>query len=190
MIISLVPWLGRSAAVAILLLLLALIYAGVARPLLAGYDADRQSIEQQQTLLQRYREIGGRLPQLQAELAELRHAQSGSGGFLEGTNEVIVAAQLQDRLKGLVEAAQGSLQSVQVLAVHDEGKFRRVAIRGRMNLTTAGLQRVVYAIESGAPVLFVDNLDLRPHVETNRLEEAVDSLDVGFDLYGYLAAEK
>lgn len=188
--IVLPPWLGRVAAVALLLLPLALLYAWVARPLLAGYAEDRQSVAQQQALLQRYREIGSRLPQLQAELAELRRAQSANGGFLQGTNDVIVAAQLQDRLKRLVEAAQGNLQSIQVLAVREEGKFRRVTIRGQMNLSTAGLQRVVYEIESGSPVLFLDNLDLRPHVRTDRPEEAVDSLDIGFDLYGYLATDK
>jgi general secretion pathway protein M len=181
------PWLGRVAAVALLLLPLALLYAWVARPVLEGYAEDLQSIAQQQALLQRYREIGGRLPQFQAELAELRRGQSGNSGFLQGTNDVIVAAELQDRLKRLVEAAQGSLQSTQVLAVREEGKFRRVAIRGQMNLTMAGLQRVVYDIEAGPPALFLDNLDLRPHVRTDRPEEAVDSLDIGFDLYGYLA---
>jgi len=184
------PWLGRVAALAILLLPLVLLYAGLARPLLDRYAEDRQSIEQQRALLQRYRDIGSRLPQLQAELAELRRGPSGRGGFLQGSNEVIVAAQLQDQLKRLVEASQGSLQSVQVLAMREEGKFRRVAIRGQMNLSMAGLQRVVYEIEAGSPVLFLDNLDLRPHVQTNRPEEAVDSLDVGFDLYGYLTLDR
>jgi general secretion pathway protein M len=188
--IELPPWLGRLAAVVILLVPLTLIYAGLVRPLLDSYAANRQAIEQQQVLLQRYREIGARVPTLEAQLAALRRAPDGQAGFLQGANEVLIAAQLQDQLKRLVEASQGGLQSTQVLAVRDDGKFRRVAIRGQMVLSMAGLQRVAYELETGSPTLFLDNLDVRPHVEANTPEASVDSLDVGFDLYGYLAKDR
>jgi general secretion pathway protein M len=181
------PWVGRLAAVVILLVPLTVGYLGLVRPLLDSYAANRQDIEQQQALLQRYREIGARVPALEAQRATLRDAPGSQAGFLQGANEVLIAAQLQDQLKRLVEASQGGLQSTQVLAVRDEGKFRRVAIRGQMVLSMAGLQRVVYGLETGSPTLFLDNLDLRPHVDANTPETSIDSLDVGFDLYGYLA---
>jgi general secretion pathway protein M len=184
------PWLGRVAALAILIVPLAILYVGIVQPLLDSYAEDRQEIEQQQALLQRYRDAGAGVPALEAQLAALRRAPAGQNGFLRGANEVLVAAQLQDRLQRLVEASQGGLQSTQVLAVRDEGKFRRVAIRGQMVLSMAGLQRVVYELESGSPSLFLDNLDLRPRVAATPAETAVDSLDVGFDLYGYLATDK
>ena len=102
------PWLGRVAALAILMVPLAILYVGLVQPLLDSYAEDRQEIEQQQALLQRYRDAGAGVPALEAQLAALRRAPAGQNGFLRGANEVLVAAQLQDRLQRLVEASPAS----------------------------------------------------------------------------------
>ena len=179
------PWLSRVFALAILVLLGAILDLGLVQPLLDAYARDRVAGEQQEVALAHYREIGGHVAALSADLAALHQAQQGQRGFLEGANDVLVAAQLQDRLKRLVEAGQGRLQSTQVLPVRDEGKFRRLGVRGQMSLSTAGLQRVVYEIESGSPALFLDNLAVH-RLETGG-ETPTDQLDVAFDLFGYVA---
>ena len=178
---------GRIGAVAILLSLMAVAYWGVAQPVINIVDAEQGALADQRLELQHYRDVGSRVPQLTAELAELRRSQAISGGFLRGENETLVAAQLHDRLKSLVEVEKGGLQSTQMLPARDEGKFRRVTLRAQLTLRTAGLQRVIYAIEAGSPSLFLDNLDIKPHPGAGRPNGDPDALDVSFEFYGYLS---
>jgi hypothetical protein len=178
----------RLAAVAILLLLLAVAYWAVAQPVIDIFSAEQAALADQRLELQHYRELGRRVPQLTTELAELRRNQAAGGGFLRGESETLVAAQLHDRLKSLVEAEKGGLQSTQMLPAHDEGKFRRITLRAQLTLGMAGLQRVIYAIEANSPSLFVDSLDIKPHPGAGRPGSDPDTLDVSFDVYGYLSA--
>lgn len=178
---------GRVGAVAILLLLLAIGYWGVAQPVIDIFSAEQAALADQSLELQHYRELGGRVPELTAQLAELRRNQAVSGGFLRGESETLVAAQLHDRLKSLVETEKGGLQSTQMLPARDEGKFRRVTLRAQLTLGMAGLQRVIYAIEAGSPSLFLDSVDIKPHPGAGQLGSDLGTLDVSFDLYGYLS---
>jgi hypothetical protein len=57
-----------------------------------------------------------------------------------------------------------------------------------MTTSIAGVQAVIYAIESFSPRLFIDNLDIRarPQARGGQLTRDDMLLDVRFDVYGYL----
>lgn len=188
MTVTMTPLVSRLLALAILLGVAGVGYAGLVQPVLDDYRATRQSIDEMESAIARYRKVGDELASRRAALAALTQQQAASSGFLQGTNDSLVAAQIQNRLKTIVEAAHGELKSTQVLPVQEEGRYRRVTIRGQMQLQLPAAQRVFYGIETATPLLFLDNLNIRTAVPERRRDRttAPTSLDVRFDIYGYI----
>lgn len=190
---ALPPRSRRLAAVGLLVAVVLAVYAFAVGPLLASYADDRREVAQSRAALARYQEAGREIPALQKQLDALHRQGATGAGYLEGENETLVAAALQERLKSAVVQTGGHLNSTQVLASADveaqrRGKPHRVAVRGQMRMSIASLQRVLYTLEAGSPYLFIDNLDVRPVVDV-RGPATPDSdalLDVHFDVYGYM----
>jgi hypothetical protein len=71
-------------------------------------------------------------------------------------------------------------------SAEDRG-LRRVAIRLQMTAELGSLVRVLHGLETGIPLLFVDNLELQSQVAASiGRRRAGAPLIVDFDLYGYL----
>ena len=130
--VTLSPALRRILAVAILAAPLVALWGLVGEPVTTKFESYDQSIAQSQALLARYLRIGAARERLQRQLKEVRQTQASLGGFLEGASGELVAAQLQNKVKGLVEANEGRLKSIQILKEQEENNFRRVAIRVTM----------------------------------------------------------
>ncbi|HEX3500514.1 MAG TPA: type II secretion system protein GspM [Stellaceae bacterium] len=188
---TLSPLLNRLCAVAILLAIIGATAYGIAIPLLESYQDSAVRIEQLRAALTRYERAGRGLEQRQAELAVLKQRQATAEGFLPGASEALAAAAVQNRIKTLAEASKGELKSTQILPPQDEGKFRRIAVRAQMTLKLPAAQRVLYGLESGAPLLFLDNLNIRAHGERRREDTPDDPiLELRFDVYGYTRGAK
>lgn len=188
MMTSLSPRTRRLVAVGLLVTVVMAGYSFVAAPLLASYRDNRREAAQLQATLTKYEEIGREMPDLQKQLDALHRQGATGAGYLEGQNETLIAAALQDRIKSAVAATGGRLNSTQVIASTDHDKTHRVAVRGQMQMSLASLQRVLYTIESGTPYLFIDNLDVRPMVGARGPDtpDADALLEVHFDVYGYM----
>jgi len=186
------PLASRALAVAILGALLGLVYAVVVQPLLDDYAATRQANDETRTAIMRYHRVAAELANRRATLTELGQRLAANDGFLQGTNDALVAAQIQNRVKALIESVRGELKSTQVLPVQEDGRYRRVIVRGQMALTLAGAQRVFYSIETASPLLFLDNIDMRARYSERQRERGADQglIDVQFDVYGYVRSTK
>jgi general secretion pathway protein M len=186
------PVAGRLLAVAILALLVGAIYLGIVAPILDDFATDRDTIAQMTTLVSRYRAAGGRVPSQRAALAELAQRQAAQNGLLDGTNETLAAAELQTRIKAIVDSARGELKSTQILPVQQEGGFRRVGIRGEMSMTLPAAQQVLYALETASPLLFLDNVDIHSHAADRQQDrnEDIVVLEMTLDICGYMRGGK
>lgn len=192
---ALPAWARRIASVAVLILPFAALYLLLVEPLRNDFQETQARIERLTALRDGYRHVAARAAVERAQLAMLGQRQAAQDGFLKGGNETVLAAELQNRLKSLVEGVQGELQSTEVLPVQEfeGGKFRRIAVRSQMVLTVPAAQQVIYGLEAATPLLFVDNLDLRTHaVELRRQwsDEDVAQLDVKLEVYGYVRSGK
>jgi hypothetical protein len=178
---------GRALALAILVAALWLIYATAVAPVLALYADAAATTEQREQALERYRRVGAGLEALQAELAAARQRQTAGGIFLRGASDTLIGADIQNRVKTLLGAAHADLSSAQLLPVQQEGVLRRIAMRGQMTVTLAAAQQLFHALEGGEPLLFLDNVDIRPHAAARRGGVPVEDglLDIHFDVYGY-----
>jgi general secretion pathway protein M len=186
--LSLPPIFSRVLAAALLLVAVLMVTTVVVMPIIDGFAAAKQSNEEYRSALARSRALDLQLRNTTAQLAEARQAQSSQSGFLQGSNESIVTAQLQNRIKSLVEAGGGELRSTQVLPVRDEGKFRRIIVRGQMATNMTAMQRIFYEIEAASPYLMLDNVDVRARPGQRAQDGAAEDtmLDVRFDIYGYV----
>lgn len=185
---ALSPRSRRLAAIGLLVALVLAVYSFVVGPLLASYVGNRREVAQARAALAHFQAAGREIPDLQKQLDALHRQGATGAGYLEGQNETLVAAALQERLKSAVVRTGGHLNSTQVLAGGDKNKPHRVAVRGQMQMSIAALQHVLYALESGSPYLFIDNLDVRPVVDVRGTgtSDGDALLDVHFDVYGYM----
>ena len=64
--------------------------------------------------------------------------------------------------------------------------FQRATVQVRLRCAMPELGAILYALESGSPQLFVDNLDILSRRSYLGTGQEGGALDVSFDLYGYL----
>jgi general secretion pathway protein M len=186
-----------SRMLAIVLLGVALLggHRLIVAPLLGAYQQGERDIEDARTLLQRYRALAEQRPRLAERLAEQEERAAAAAGYLEGPSDALAAAQLQDRVKSVVEAAGGELRSTQILpaeALEGDLGFRRTTIRVQIAVTIEGLASILYELETGQPYLLIDDVTVRQERVRRRRRSEPESepiLDVNLELFGYLRVE-
>jgi general secretion pathway protein M len=190
------PWISRLAALLLLVAALGTIYVFVLDPIIAGYsDTDRQIAEVREQL-SRYQGLAAQRPALEKLLRQSEAEAATDGYYLNGGTDALAAAGLQDQVNALVQGKGGTLRSIQPMPGTDEQGFRRITLRVQMTATNESLFEVLYSLESGTPILFVENLDIQSRYVRQRNSAAGQQaeldeplLSVGFDLSGYMPTE-
>jgi general secretion pathway protein M len=183
---------SRLLAVALLAAVPMTAYALVVGPIITAYRDAGEAIAQAQKLLQNYRERAEQRPQFARLLAAEEERAGSITGYLEAVDAALAAAELQDRVKGVVEQAGGTLrsaQSLEVEAVEEVAGVRRAGLKVRFAADIESLAAILYELETGEPYLFVEGLSIRePRRQRRRRDEPeqVPELDVVLDLYGYM----
>lgn len=186
--IQLSPPVSRIVAVGLLLLLVMAVYSLLIAPLWHTYADNAESIAEQHRLLDRYRQVAAGAERLSDKLDALRNKPIAEEGYLQGDNETLVAAQLQSRIRTVVQDSGGKLTTTQVLAGVDDSGFRRIGVRVTMTADIPDLQQVLHSLESDRPYLFLDNLDISGEQARGRDTRSGD-LTISFDAYGFMRAE-
>lgn len=187
------PRLSRLLALAILVFVLVVPYVAIVRPYLDALDANRDAISEQAALRDRYVGLAAGDAASDTGAADAGDESSDEGGgesaYLEGASEALVAADLQNRVKTVVQDNGGVLNSTQILETTSESGFRRLAVRVRMSAGMDALYKVLYELETQRPFLFIDNIDINARTVRlpDRKRETVE-LIVTFDLFGFMRA--
>lgn len=137
-------------------------------------------------------------PQVRQRLAQVRQQQISHPGFLDETTPELATASLVQRLETVVAQASPGNRSCAItnrspLAEPGRERYTRVVVQVRLRCGNSELAAVLHSLESGAPRLFVGNLNLLAqryfypagNVGNDRSDRD-GGLDVSFDLYGYL----
>ena len=111
MIMSLSLPVRRLLAVALLVALLSFAWSAVIEPLIDYVAAKQAEIRRLEAVLAHGGFSEHDIDALQAEMAAMKQRRDTVGGFIEGSNISIAAAQLQDRLGKTVAAAGGEVRS-------------------------------------------------------------------------------
>lgn len=180
----------RAAALALLVLLAVAIWRVGAAPLYRAWHADREAVQELRDAIARLRGLAASRPAYERALAEARQASGTADALMVSPSATLAAADLQQRVKALIEGAGGALVSVQPTEPLAVGPFTQVGLSVRMIVSTPSLQRVLHALETGAPVVVVEQLlALARGVRAGRRPaESTDELDVRLQLSAFVSA--
>jgi len=173
---------GRFLAIALLAIPVVLLLHFAVFPLLAAYGDIRDDIAEAQQEIPRYRRIIAERPALEAAAKHLQHEQSATGLLLEGDNPALAAAGLQRRLQDIAEQHGARVLSVRVDTPVADGPLQRVSVQARLQADSRGLRDPLQALETGAPYLFVESLNI--NARAARRGTPTDALDVRLTLSG------
>jgi len=185
---------SRVSALALLIGAIALICLGVVMPLLKIGSGYAESIEDLEFRLQRFRQIGTEKDHWLRRLEEIRKKGQEAEQFISRDTAALASADLQTLIKQTVTDAGGELISTQVIPERQEEQFTRIAVKVRMTGNTEVLRKVLHTLESGNPILFLENLNLRPiriarpQAPGGKPATIADRLSIDFDVVGYMRA--
>ncbi|HUL11135.1 MAG TPA: type II secretion system protein GspM [Methylococcaceae bacterium] len=181
-------------ALALLFGVLAFLYLVVLMPLLEIGGGYADSIQDLEFRLQRFRKVAAEKDHWLARLEEIKQRGKDKEEFVSGNTAALASADLQTMIKKTVTDAGGELISTQVIPERKEQQFTRIAVKVRMTGSTVVLRDVLYALETGNPILFIENLNLRP-IRIGQMRRpgakaasVPDNLSVDFDVVGYMRA--
>lgn len=135
-------------------------------------------------------------PEVAARLAQVQAQQASRPGFVAEANAQLATANLIQRLETAVAQASPGNRSCAItnrspLDASSREPYVRVVVQVRLRCGTSELATVLHSLESGAPRLFVGNLNVlaqRMYFNPGTGAPATSGgLDVSFDLYGYLS---
>jgi general secretion pathway protein M len=191
------PWLSRLAALLLLALVVFSAYLFLVEPLAVGYDAIDQEIDDSRDQLAHFERLAAMRPVVAQQLQQADSQHTGQGYYLNGGTDALAAAGLQDRINALVADNGGTLRSTQPMPGVEEQGFRRITLKVQLTATIEELFDTLYELESGAPILFVEDLDIQSRIERRKTgdkagsneSQAILLLAVAFDLSGYLPVQ-
>lgn len=182
----------RLWALTLLLLAIAAVYLLVVHPFFVQpLLATQARIEALQLRDQRIRAELLQAPKVAAQLQRARAELASRPGFLPEATAELATAGLVQRLEGVVAQASPGHRSCAIsnrspLPPDTQGRFTRVSVQVRLRCGTPELAAVLHALESGAPRLFVDNLNVLAQRAQLSPNEVGSGLDVTLELSGYV----
>ena len=189
-------WGQRLGALALLLLVVvSTLYLVVDHVLVARYRFYLERLEQQQGRLEQLERMAASREPIQQLIAKIQQDRNITAQYLSQSAPPLAAADLQQRVKTVVEAAGGTLRSTQALPPVEEGNAVKVAVNATVSGDTEILQKVLYDLESQTPLLFVDNLEVSARAVRQRLPNgrlagySRVQLNIQFEISGYLRKE-
>ena len=143
--------------------------------------------------LSRFQRVAEQREQVEKQLQSLQGRRSESNLFLEEGDFNEAAAAMSERLNQMVSGqADESCQIVsrQPVRAREVERFEKVTVNVRMRCNVEDLMRVLYSLETGVPMIIVEELTIiKPRVRRqapNQPDTAAQALDVRFNMSGYL----
>ena len=158
----------RWVAIALLVLGTGLVVAAVVVPALLLHRHYDDSIAKFGRQVSTQTAFNATRPRLTEKLALLK-ARDIKKLFLKGTSSALALAELQETVRATIDANGGRVMnssSVQGGIPKEDGPHRQVAATFTLNANNANLRRVLYAIETKEPYLFIDVVVIQPQISS------------------------
>lgn len=166
------PAVSRFAAFALLAVALLTAWTLLVEPYRALLAAQEAELRDGRDRLGHLTRIAATVPELAAALERVgANGEAAADPHLSGASEALAAATLQSRLGALAERAGMAITAVEPTQAADAATTGRVALTVSLNGSIDGVRRLLHAIESDRPLLFVEELDLlNPSVSEARFD--------------------
>ncbi len=187
--------LRQGLAVLILLALIGLLVWLVLAPLLSRFQSDEEVIAGLQQRLSVYQRMIAELPAQEARLAELKREDPLGRLVFAESRPSLAAAELQQQIGQLIGQVGAQVISTQILSREAaDAPLPAVGLKVHLRGENEQLVRLLYELAQHQPLLLVENIVVlsNPRVDMQRIRRAADlqavpSLDVTFDLKGFIA---
>lgn len=143
--------------------------------------------------LGRFQRVAAQKTEYQSLLQALQERRSDENLFLSGSDFNEAAAGMSERLGQMISVqAEESCQIVsrQPVRPRVEERFQKVTVNVRMRCGIEDLKKVLYALETGVPMIIADEVTvIKPRSRrrpTDEQPEAGTLLDIRFNMSGYL----
>jgi general secretion pathway protein M len=167
--------------------LLAAIYLVILQPLRDAVAAGEDALADRRATLARYEAVVGQAAAID-DYAKQVAASNARGEFIPGENDGIVAANLQARLKAAADDAKIAVRSLQMLPSKTSQGVALVGARLEVTGSVAAVHALARSIESGTPLLFVTDADLRSQsLFWGGASDKEAEIEAQFDVFGVAA---
>lgn len=183
------PQQRRILALAVLVMALFIAYAVFAMPLLVLAESYDERIDRLSQRLASARMVVDQGGNAREQLRQVTMVEARNGFYLQSDRPTLAAAELQRRVKQIIEQHGGNIVSSQILGEQEDGPLQRVVLRVNMRMDLPAFERILHSLETQPPVLVLDNVTIvaRPSGSTAkwRGSAASQELDASLDVMGY-----
>ena len=178
----------RLLALAILVLALGAVFSLSVLPVLLANQHYRNSIDGLESRLKQLQRAAAIGDSLQPQYEQLKRWQTSDAQYLKSNSAALAAAELQRLVKRILVAKNAEVVSTQILTTRQEEGFDRVSQKVRIRGELQNIVQAFYAIETGEPFVFLDNVSVRAS-RGRRVRGQVatlQTLDIDMELIGYM----
>lgn len=184
---------SKTTAIMLLVIAVLLVYLLVFHWFILRHWAYAEEIGDLRSQLNRFQAVATQRESLQARLNQIRNSQKDADLFLKEAEFDEAAAAMSGRIGVMVRTqADDSCQIVsqQPLRPRVQERFRKVTVNIRMRCDAEDFLQVLYGMETGIPLMLVDDLNIiRPRTRrrTRGAQTVTNTrLDIRFNVSGYL----
>ena len=179
-------WIAVGLLIAVVLVFILVFIVPVVNKEMELHDAKNNLVFR----LQQYERILAKKDAVIASMATIKQQHDSQGYFNSQNTDALASAEMQEFIKKAIVEAGGQLSSTQALPVSNKGKFSRITVRVRMTGNSEVLRDVLYKIETSAPLIIIDQIDIRPmrgkRNRTTRQIESSNELNVNFQAVSFM----
>lgn len=184
---------SRLTAILLLVIFAIIVYLLFFHWFIVRHAAYADEIGDLREQLARFEAVAAQKETLQEQLATIRQARNDENLFLAEGDFNEAAAAMSDRLGRIVENRAGEecqIVSRQPVRPRVQQRYQRVTVNVRMRCSAEDLLEVLFRLESGVPMVLIDDLNIvRPRARrrvAGKIVEVAGELDVRFNMSGYL----
>ena len=184
---------SKTTAIMLLVIAVLLVYLLVFHWFILRHWEYAEEIGDLRSQLNRFQTVASQRESLQARLNQIRNSQKDADLFLKEAEFDEAAAAMSGRIGVMVRTqADDSCQIVsqQPLRPRVQERFRKVTVNIRMRCDAEDFLQVLYGMETGTPLMLVDDLNIikpRTRRRTRGAQTATNTmLDIRFNVSGYL----
>ncbi len=183
---------SKTTALMLLLIAVLLVYLLLFHWFVLRHQEYAQEIGDLRTQLNRFQTVASQRESLQTRLSQIRGSQKDADLFFEYPEFDEAAAAMSGSIGDMVKSlADESCQIVsrQPVRPRVQERFQKVTVNVRMRCDAEDFLQILYRMETGMPLMLLDNLNIiRPRTRRRSAAKVVEQgkLDIRFNVSGYL----
>ena len=180
---------GKMLALGVLLIALLLFFFLIVEPYISLLNTSEERAEASAFQLKQAHKVISKKEFYISEIERLEDLYSEQTVYLKSTKKALATAEIQQILKRISSNSKAELLSSQAISSESD-EDNRVSLSVRVKADIFSLQKLLHALESGTPNLFVGQIQInrggRAIFRFNNNESNNQGLDVRLQVYGYV----